>query len=280
MISQTPEKEQQLKRRKQLFGFSYGAAAGLAFAVALWGYDGLMLSQSHGLLPWLKMIVGGTLTTLTGGVAGWLTSRFEKVLLGILFWLLSSALFGFYTNILPLSVAPRLISWLVPETNGLLLYTTYDNLPYLVGVAIVWNVLASLISGILQIPILVPALYSLSGFGKVKPHILCAALMLISGGVADGLVNKPMRDPIINLDETFTFIVDHRGQEIDKQTSREKHLASFRNINDLITAPRQLVVSNYDSLLENISILINFDGTWVECPTFYALPLTCTPVSP
>ena len=280
MLSSTPEKERTLKIRRQKFGFSYGAAAGLAFAIALWGYDGLLLSASHGMFPWLKLIVGGTLTTLTGGVAGWLTSRYEKIPLGILFWICSSALFGLYLNIVPLVLAPRIIGLLVPEISSRLLYTTYNNLPTLIAVAFGWNIVASIIGSIIQIPMLEPAVFSLSGMGKIKPHLVIAFLMLISGGVADGLVNKPLRDPIVLMDETFQFIIDTRGQEVDKAASRDKHLASFRNITDVIQESRQLVVSQYDRLLENVTILINFNGQWVECPTFYSLPLTCQPISP
>jgi len=280
MIESSPERERQLKLRRQKYGFSYGAAAGLAFAVALWGYDGYLLSGSHALFPWLKLIVGGTLTILTGGLAGWLTSRFQRILLGILFYLLASGLFAYYTNIVPLVLAPRIIGLFKPEISSLLLYTTYENLPTLIGVAFGWNIVASIIISIIQLPLLEPAMYSLSGFGKVKPHILCAFLMLISGGVADSLINQPLRAPILGLDETIQFIVDHRGQEIDPATSRERHLASFRHIQEDIQDSRLLVVSRYDRLLENIHVLIEFDGVWVECPTFYGSPLTCQPVSP
>jgi len=280
MNNSTPTKEEILKRRKQKFGFTYGAAAGLAFAIALWGYDGYLLSQSHALFPWLKLIVGGLLTTLSGGLAGWLTYRFEKILLGIIFWIFASGLMGLFTVIVPLLIAPRLIGLFVPQIQPLLLYTTYDNLPIMIAAAFGWTIVFSIIIGIVQIPMLDQAIFSLSGFGKVKPHMLCACLMLISGGVSDSLNNQPLRDPILATDETIQFILDTRGQEVDKATSREKHLASFRYIMDDIHESRQLIVSRYDRLLENVYILINFNGQWVECPTFFSIPLTCKPISP
>jgi hypothetical protein len=276
----TPEKEQFLKRRKRKYGLTYGAAGGLAFAIALWGYDAVLLSQSHAMFPWLKLIVGGSLATLTGGLAGWLTSRLEKILLGFLFWVAASALFGLYIVIVPLVLAPRITGLLVPQISHLLLYTTYDNLPTMVAVAFGWTIVGAIISSVIQLPMLDHAVFSVSGFGKIRPHLLCAVLMLISGGVSDSLNNKPLRDPIIALDSTFQFILDTRGQEIDKATSREKHLASFRLIEQDVTESRQLVVSHYDRLLENIDVLINFDGKWAMCPTFFNAPMTCQPISP
>lgn len=280
MNASTPEKEQLLKIRKQKFGFTYGAAAGLAFAIALWGYDGALLAHYHAMFPWLKLIVGGLLSALTCGLAGWLTSRFEKILPGIAFWILASGLLALYTVIVPLTFAPRLIGLLVPQIRPLLRYTAYNNLPTMIAVAFGWTIVSSIIIGIIQLPMLEPAVFSLSGFGRIKPHLLCAFLMLVSGSVADSLNNKPLRDPLLGLDETIQFILDTRGQEVDKATSREKHLASFRYIKDDIQESRSLVVSRYDKLLENVHILVNFNGQWVECPTFFGTPLTCQPISP
>lgn len=276
----TPDKEQLLKNRKRKYGLTYGIAGGLAFAIALWGFDAVLLSRSHAMFPWLKLIVGGILTTLTGGLAGWLTSRFEKILLGVLFWIAASALFGLYIVIVPLVLAPRITGLLVPEIRPLLLYTTYENLPTMVAVAFGWTIVEAIIGSVIQLPMLDHAVFSITGFGKIRPHLLCAVLMLISGGVSDSLNNKPLRDPIIALDSTFQFILDTRGQEIDKATSREMHLASFRLIQQDVTESRQLVVSRYDRLLENIHVLVNFNGKWAECPTFFNSPLTCQPISP
>lgn len=276
----SPEMEQRLKIRMRKFGFTYGAAAGLAFALALWGFDGYLLSRSHALFPWIKLIVGGILTTLTGGLAGWLTARFEKILLGIVFWIFASALFALFTSLVPLVFAPRLTGLLVPEIRSLLLYTIYDNLPAKVGVAFGWIIVSAIVTAIIQMPMLDQAIFSVTGFGKVKPHILCAILMLISGSVADSLNNKPLRDPIIGLDQTVQFIVDTRGQAVDPAISREKHLASFRFIEDAIQESRHLVISSYDPLLENIQVLINFNGQWVECTNFHGTPLSCNSILP
>jgi hypothetical protein len=271
--------ETHLKTRMRKFGFSYGAAAGFAFAIALWGFDGLLLSRAHGLFPWLKLIVGTILTTLTGGLAGWLTARFEKTLLGILFWLGASGLLAIFTSIVPLVLTPRLIGVLEPQIKPFLIYTTYNNLPYMVGVAFGWVVVSSIIIAVVQIPMLDQAIFSITGFGKIKPHIICVFLMLISGSVADSLNNKPLRDPILGLDETIQFMIDTRGQTVEPALSREKHLASFRNVQDAIHENRHLVVSNFDPLLENVEVLINFNEQWVSCSTFYGTPLSCKAIT-
>jgi hypothetical protein len=276
----SPDMEQILKTRRQKFGFTYGAAAGLAFAIALWAYDGYLLSTSHALFPWLKLTTGAILTTLTGGLAGWLTARFEKTLLGLVFWAGSSGMFGLFTVLVPLFFAPKLTGLFEPQVRSLLQYTLYDNLPYMVGVAFGWVIVSSIIIAVIQIPMIDQAVFSITGFGKVKPHILCAVLMLISGSVADSLNNKPLRDPILGLDTTIQFALDMRGKEIDPKVSREMHLASLRLVEDSIQESRTLVISRYDPLLENVFVLVNSEGHLAECSTFVGIPVNCKSIVP
>ena len=276
----SPDMERVLKARRQKFGFTYGAAAGLAFGIALWAYDGFLLSASHALFPWLKLITGVILTTLTGGLAGWLTAHFEKTLLGLVFWAASSGMFGLFTVLVPLFIAPKLTGLFEPQVRSLLQYTLYDNLPYLIGVAFGWAIVSSIVIAVIQIPMIDQAVFSSTGFGKIKPHILCAVLMLISGSVADSLNNKPLRDPILGLDTTIQFALDMRGKEIDPMVSREMHLASLRLVEDSIQESRTLVISRYDPLLENVFVLVNSDGHLAECSTFVGIPVSCKPIVP
>ena len=74
-------------RSKRIYGMYYGAAAGLAFAAAAWGWDAYLLSRFHALYPWIKLIVGALASGLVGGLAGWLSARLDKVILSVLIWL-------------------------------------------------------------------------------------------------------------------------------------------------------------------------------------------------
>lgn len=281
-MTATPlETEKAIKARKRRFGFVYGAVAGLAFAVALWGYDNYLLSQAHALLPWSKFTAGGLLTSLTGGLAGWLTSRYEKTLLGMAFWLVASVLFSLYTVLVPLLIAPTLTILIKPEMSSLLHYTLYDNLPLLIGVAFGWIVVTAMIVAIIQAPVVEQAAFSISGFGKAFPHLICAALMLISGGMADDLNNQQLRDPLITLDTTIQFVLDMEGQTIDPAVSRKMHLAALRDFEEFIHPSRQLIVSRYDKIMESIYVLVNFNqDQWIECSIIYGNLSICNAVSP
>lgn len=275
-----PNTEQTLKTRREKFGFAYGAAGGLFFAFALWGFDGLLLAQSHAMLPWLKLIVGGVPAILICGAAGWLAERWESPLLAVLLWLAASALLGLLVVLVPLTFAPWFTGMFVPATRPWLQYAAYANLPVLVGVAFGWVAVSAFIVAVIQIPMIEQAIFSLSGFGRIRPHLVCAFLLLISGRVADSLNNQPLRDPIRSLDETIQFALETRGQQVDGTLARQKRLASLRPVQDLLQPERRLVVSRYDARLESIYVLVDFDGQWIECATFYGSPAICKSLSP
>lgn len=258
----------------------YGMVAGLAFASAAWGYDGYLLWQAHAYFPWIKLISGGLLSMLVGGLAGWLTTRFEKALLGLVFWVAASALFAWFTSIIPFVVAPALLGMLSPEIGSLLAYETFPEMSTRIGVAFAWILIAASITAVIQIPLVEQAAFSYSQFSKITPNIVCAFVMIVSGAFVDSLNNQPTREAIIGLDQTIQFSLDHRGEEIDKVTSRQMHLAAFRSVQDSLDDERRLVITSFDTLMENIYVAVNFNGQWVDCLTVVGSPINCKAITP
>ena len=280
MIETSIATENKIKRQKRKYGLAYGIIAGLAYAAALWGYDGALLSQAHAYYPWIKLIAGGTLAMLAGGLAGWLTVRFEKGLLGVLFWMTTSGLLTWLTLIVPFVLAPFLMGRLSPELHSLLKYEIYPILYTRVSVAFMWVLVAAFIIAVIQIPLADQAVFSVSLFGKLVPYLVCASIMGVSGIVADNLNNQPLRLAILALDNTIQFSLDTRGQDVDPKLAREMQQASLRPVKDIVTDPRWLAISRYDQYLDNIYVLANFDGNWMECGTIYGHVSNCILVTP
>lgn len=269
-----------LNHRKQIFGLSYGMIAGLAFSVTLWGLDGLKLAQAFAYFPWTKFVVGAPLAMLVCGAAGWLTSRWGKPLLGVLLWALAAGALAWLTILVPIVIAPSAMKLLVPEFRSLLHYTFYDNTTILTAVAFGWVGITAFIVAIIQVPMVEQAIFSINLLGKIMPHIICAVLMLVGGSVADSLNNRPLREPLLSMNATIQFALDHQGKQVSPKAARDVHLASLRTVQDLITEERRLVVSDFDPLLENVTILVNFDGNWAECDTIFGHALTCHSITP
>jgi len=263
-------------RTKRIYGIWYGAIVGLAFAFFSWGIDSYQLSNYHGIQPWLKFAVGAALCTIVGGMTGWFSAKVNKPLYSILFWLIAASIFAWLTVNLPLVIMPKILSILDPQLSGLLHYTYYDDFNSRVSVGYTWLSIFIAIAAILQIPLSDSAVFSTSTFGKLIPLIMAVILMSISGTIIDnGLINEPLRTATISTDNTIQFIVDNRGKEVDKTEARRMHTGAFRAIDDSVTPQRELIVSGYDGLLGEITVLVRFEEDLVECQVIYNQPITC-----
>jgi len=262
-------------RLKRRIGMTYGMTVGLSFAASAWGVDGYLLSQAHALYPWLKLIMGAVICATVGGLAGWLVARFEKGILALLFYLGASFVFAWLIVYLPLQIFPRIVLWLDPETGGLLNYIVHENFNSRFAVAFVWVALFVSLAGILQIPLAEPAVFSTSFFGKIAPLIVCSVIMLVSGTILDTVTNEPLRSPILEMDDTIKFSLDHRGEEVDRALARTMHMTSLRGVQNVIDQPRRLIVGSYDQWLGQVNIFVRFGDTWVDCVTVYNQPSFC-----
>ncbi len=260
---------------KRRFGTIYGLTAGLAFSAAAWGWDAYQLSQAHVLQPWLKFIVGAIICGLVGSIAGWLTSRFQRGILSLVFYLGASAVFAWLVLALPLQIFPRLVSLLDPETGSMLNYVYYETFGSRFALAFGWILIFMLLAGILQIPLTEPAAFATSLFGKVAPMLVCALIMVINGTTVDTVLNEPLRSAVLAMNETIQFSVDHLGQEVDPTLSRAMHTVSLRGVKDEIGKPWHLVIGNYDEWLGQINVLVRFGDTWVDCAILYDQPSFC-----
>jgi hypothetical protein len=168
-------------RTKQRMGIIYGIVAGLSFCISNWGLDALLLSEAHMLHPWLKLIVSGILCIPAGAFTGWLASRFDKVLYSTLIWLVAGAFFAWISVANTYQIYPFLLGKLNPEILAWQNYTIGDTLRTNGIMAYVWMSIFWSLIGLIQIPLLEQATFSLSIFSKVAPLVVCSALVLIGG---------------------------------------------------------------------------------------------------
>lgn len=256
-------------------GIAYGITVGLSFAVATWGIDGFLLSQAHAFYPWLKFIIGAVICITLGGLAGWLVARFEKNLLAVLIYLAAGLIFAWLIVALPFRILPAVLRVLDPEVGNLLNYTVYEGFNAMYGIATLWVSLFVTLAGILQLPLTEPAVFSTSLFGKVAPLFVCTLVMVISGVILDTLNNEPLRNAVLQMEETIEFAVAHQGQEVDRATARAMRVVSLRGVESSIQEPRQLIVREYDEYLGQIHVLVRFGSSWVDCIVMYNQPSFC-----
>lgn len=263
-------------RSKNQYGFWFGLFVGLEFAIFAWGIDAYVINSHHGFYPWVKITIGAVICMITGGTAGWLSARAKKIILSVVIWLIAGSVFAWLTVNLPLVILPKVISILEPQTSGLLHYTYFDNFGRRVGVAYTWLGIFITLTGLLQLPLSDSAVFSTSIFGKLGPVFVTLVLMAIAGTIIDnGLINEPLRTPTVAIDNTIEFIINHRDMEVDLAEARRMHTGAFRAIDASVTDGYKLIVSGYDSLLEEVNVLIKFERDWADCKVIFNQPISC-----
>ncbi|MFZ5880872.1 MAG: hypothetical protein ACOY0R_16010 [Chloroflexota bacterium] len=277
----TGHRRPEVLRAQYRYGFFYGAMTGLFFAFFAWGIDAILLFQAHAVQPWLKLIVGALVCAPVGGLAGWLTMRFERMLLSIPFWAIAAVVFAGMTVVLPMQIFPQLLVMLEPDLDGLISYFMVEVMVARFLVSFLWVAIFVTLAGVLEIPMGQPAAFSTSVMGKLVPIFLCAVLMGIGGTVVDSDNNKPLRDAVIAMNDTLQFASAHQGEEIDPSVSRAMHLASLRHISDLVGQPRELIIGTFDQYLDQVHVIVRFDGeALVDCLTVYNQPISCARIEP
>jgi hypothetical protein len=263
-------------RMKHGYGIWYGTVVGLSFAVFSWGIDSYILSNYHGIQPWLKFGVGAILCMIIGGISGWLSAKINKPLYSLLLWLAAGSMFAWLTVNLPLVIIPKLLTIFDPQLSGLLHYEYYEEFNIRVFIAYTWVGIFISLAGLLQIPLSDSAVFSTSLVGKIAPLMMAGILMGISGTIVDsGLVNESLRSAAIAADNTIQFILDNRGREVDRAKELRMHVGAFRAIDESVTQQRELIVSGYDGLLGEVNVLVRFETDIVDCQVFYAQPIIC-----
>jgi hypothetical protein len=265
-------------RRK--FGITYGVTAGIAFAVASWGWDAYLLNNAHAYYPWVMLLVGVIFSTILGGISGWLTARFESSLLGIIFWIIASAGFAWLMVALPLQINPAIVSILDPQLGALLNYNGNSEFILRFGTSLAWILPFMLLIGVIQLPISEPAVFSTSFFGRIAPLFFSIILMGLSGTFTDNLINAHFRDAIFSLDTTIQFIVDNKGNEnADSVRARELHTRALWEVNEQVQQSRHIFVGSYDEYFGEFHVLVKFGDQWVDCLVLYNQPNSCKPVT-
>src|ERR1044071_1856926 len=101
----------EILRARYAYGIWFGAALGLIFSIFAWGIDAFLLSRMNGLYPWLKFLGALIPCILVGGLAGWLSARFDKPAIALLLWAIAASVFAWLTISLPLQITPRILQW-------------------------------------------------------------------------------------------------------------------------------------------------------------------------
>ncbi len=267
-----------INSNKHLLGLIYGLVGGLAFAVFAWGIDAWLLAKAHSTFFWVKFIPGLIVCLLAGGLAGWLTIRFDRHWAALLIWGLLALLFSWLIVWLPLDAAPYLIKVFDPHLTQWLNYSEVEQLVQfrITGFLIVG--LAAILSGLLEINLVEHARTTPYGLASAAIMLVCVFSFGLAGSASDQLININLREPVEVVDNLIQFAADNQGKEVPVDVARKIHLSALNavtDLDDLLEESRQLTLVSFDPALGMMDIIVDFDGSLVKCTAIYAQPANC-----
>jgi hypothetical protein len=100
-------------------GAGYGLLFGLGFALFVWGYDALALSQSSADMAWAKLLMGLPCLLIIGGIAGILGAWSSSALLTTFVWAVAMGGIGWIAGHIPFAGMSWLAGVINPRFAGL-----------------------------------------------------------------------------------------------------------------------------------------------------------------
>jgi hypothetical protein len=124
----SPTPQQKIARTVLLrAGAGYGVLFGLGFALLVWGYDALALSQSSADMAWAKLLIGLPCLLIIGGIAGIVGAWTPSTLVTTGVWAVTMAGIGWLAGHVPFTGISWLAGIIDPRFAGLTLWPYTDG---------------------------------------------------------------------------------------------------------------------------------------------------------
>lgn len=266
---------QRSKIQKRKTAVITGILAGLAFGTVAWGISSFRLMQANAILPWLPFIIGTIPCMIVAVMAALLTVRFSHLLVTPIIWIINGLFFaymGSHTSFQLLSAALKLLN---PDIAARVNYPVNQLVE---GRGILLYILIVIISGVVgafSSLIIENASASITPFGRILSLFIWAAFFCLAGYIVFDNLIQPINEPVVSTNNLIQFALDHEGQAVDIETAQKVHLRAMDSIQDLLHNPRRLLLSTYDEDFTNVTVMVDFGGTWVSCSVIQNLVNFC-----
>jgi hypothetical protein len=265
-----------LDRENQINGLIFGVFGGLWFALGVWGLDALLLSSAQTENAGLKLLIGAPFVILLGGIIGWLTARFDRPVLGGLFWLLTGLIFGWFASHIPFEGLSLVIGYLDVEFSGSAIYPfVYSAQMRMILIMVLIGVILAFAGGF-ELFFIESASHASSQSGRFFRLFSCFIIFLPIGLLVDNLINNPLRAPMIGLSRTINLARDARNQGMSLDAKRAAGVRVLDIFGNTLDQPYKLILGTYDAdSIQETTIYINFSGVWGVCSAVEDKTIVC-----
>src|SRR3990170_8706654 len=227
-----------------------------------------------GSLPWAKTLLGATCVLLPLSLLGWLSIRIqhEAALAGL--WLTAGVLSGWVAAQIAFRFFPWFLARWAPDAARFIAYE-YSYGPS--GRGILASISCGLIfflAGILIHPLVEGWNRAVYPASRVLSILAWIGLFALCGAAVNSLVHRPLTAPIAAIDNLISFRLSAPAV-MDKPMAKSLHASALNAVEALLPRRHRLVVASYDESVTTVRVLVDFEGSWVECTLFGNEPLFC-----
>jgi len=240
-----------------------GVLCGCVFALVAWGYDGYLLAKAHAALPWLKLAIGILPCAAIGGLAGWLTMKINNLFLRMFLWISVAVLFSCLTSFVPFTVSPIVIRWSFPEIGDRILFNAPEAISARRFITIVMTIIFLFIAGLIFENVNDSMRNSQGIVGMIFSAIFLLTFFAGAGYTADSNFNADLRIPVIAVDEKLEYVATVDLSTLDETETRA--LKRFTKLDVNFQGPRRLLITSFDQLFSQVTIVVDFNGSLAEC---------------
>ena len=265
------------QKNKIIIGGIYGITAAIVFSYAAAGYNASQYAKAHIVNAWLAYILLAAVTIPICVIAGTLSIRFGSTAKSALIWLLAGFISSISATLLPLWLVPTIVANTNPVQAPFLQFSWEESFIFLLGFSTAITLVAFVILGMLENSLVDSAYYANSA-GAVLPALLVSALLAgIIGGVADALINRPIRQSVMALEKVISFQLAHLDDVLPKETSRAMRLSSLRQVKPMLDQNWKMYLASVDLTYSETHILLETNGQLSLCYIFTDQVSNCMP---
>ena len=250
-----------------------GAIAGFVYAFAAWGIDAILLSAANASLPWVKFAIAVIPVTAMFTLVSWISTKITHMVLRMLLWIALATSLSYLISLFSFQFNAVILRNIHPQVSSVINYITPAGISSRRFVIIVMTNILLIVGG-LMFENASQSYFSASGtVGRFLPILICLAFFGGAGYVADSNFNTELRSQLVNVDDQLKEVANLDLNSLSERDQRM--IRRFTKLNVDLQGPRKLVIGNFDDSFSQVEMLIDFNGTWVNCLTINGFVGNC-----
>lgn len=274
MKTESSQKPQNIRVR---LGAFFGGVVGLVFSLIAWGLDALTIADSHGVLPWLKLIVGSVCVISIYGLSGFFSAKRGNFLTTIVFFIIAALISSWLVAHLPYEGMNTGIQIFYTSLPNLVIYTFHEAAQTRFVLTATISSVIALLSSLFFDNLINQAYAATSRIGTILPLIIFSIFFITAGFIGNYFNNRPFSQPMAQINSFIQKAQAIQRGEIAIQPGEHTWADTFLRLDIDLDVPYRVVTGEIEPAFSAAQVFVQFSQTWYECLVVLDQPFFCKP---